>query len=165
LAIWDNIWRELQNLYEILTGGEPTPDETPEETDTEPGGFFGGEEPPEEPPAPPFFGGDDEEEQPPGFGQEDDEDRGYFGYNAGDGPYMFDWYEEEQRFWDRIADQHYFLSQENYNEAQEQFNLGFIALGDEVSTRDREEARERFLDEMLWTEMDWDAFKDYYSEV
>jgi hypothetical protein len=150
LPIWDNIGRELRNLWEILTGGEPIPDDIPEETEDEPGGFFGGEEPPEEPPGSAGFGSDDE-------------DRGYFGYNAGDGPYPYDWGDAEIRFWDRVAGEHMFFGQENYDEAQRQFELGFIE--DDIDTEDRNAAREEFLEQMLWTVMDWDAFEDYYSET
>jgi hypothetical protein len=150
LPIWDNIGRELRNLWEILTGGEPTDDEIPEETTDEPGGFFGGEEPPEEPP-----------------GSADFDDDNYFAYHAGDGPYDVggrgDWGEAEERFWDRIADEHYFLSQENYDRAQEAFYEGFIEQNIDKETRNQE--REDFLDEMLWTTMDWDAFEDYYNEI
>lgn len=150
MALWDNIRRELQNLWEILTTGQAQPDEVPEETEQEPGGFFGGEEPPEEPPGPAPFG-------------EERGDEEYFGYDAGEGPYMYEWGEAEERFWDRIAGEHMFISQENYDEAQRQFDIGFI--DQDVDTDTRNEAREAFLDEMLWTEMDWDAFADYYSEI
>jgi hypothetical protein len=146
LPIWDSIGRELRNLWEILTGGEPTDDEIPEETDEEPGGFFGGEEPPEEPPGSAGF---DENE--------------YFAYHAGDGPYPDDWGDAEIRFWDKIAGEHYFWDRDNYDRAQAAFDEGFIEQ--DIDTDDRKEQREDFLEEMLWAEMDWSAFEDYYSET
>lgn len=146
MPIWDNIGRELRNLWEILTGGEPTDDEIPEETTDEPGGFFGGEEPPEEPP-----------------GSADFDDDNYYTYNAGDGPYPDDWGDAEIRFWDRLVDEHIFFSQDNYNRAQEAFNEGFIEQN--IDSDDRKQQRADFLDELLWTEMDWDAFEDYYNET
>lgn len=150
MPFWGDIGRNLRNLWETLTTGDTTPDDFPEETDEEPGGFFGGEEPPEEPPGSAGFGGDDD-------------GRDYFGYNPGDGPYQEDWGDAEIRFWDRVAGEHYFFGQENYEEAQRQFELGFIEQ--DIDTDDRKEARELFLEEMYWTVMDWDAFEDYYSET
>jgi hypothetical protein len=147
LPLWDNLGNAFRHLWEILTTGEAEPDEEiPKERDEEPGGFFGGEEPPEEPP-----------------GAADYDDDNYYTYYAGEGPYPDHWGDAEIRFWDRLTDEHIFFSRDNYDKAQAAFDLGFI--DEDIETEERNEQREEFLDELLWTEMDWDAFEDYYSET
>jgi hypothetical protein len=147
VAWWDNIWRELQNFAERLGGqGQLEPDEIPEETDEEPGGFFGGEEPPEEPPGPADY-----------------EDRDYFAYQAGEGPYPDDWGDAEIRFWDRQFDEIFFYSRDDFDRAQELFYDGFMR--DDIDSVDRVQAREDFYELTTFDAIDWDAFADYYSET
>jgi hypothetical protein len=147
LAWWDNVLHAVERIGDWLGGQR---DDIPEETDEEPGGFFGGEEPPEEPPSSAGFGGDED-------------NRDYFTYYSGNGPYLDEWGDAEIRFWDRVANEHMFFGESNYNEAQRQFELGFIEQ--DIDTDERTEAREDFLEEMLLMTMDWDAFEDYYSET
>jgi|SRR6516162_3018704 hypothetical protein len=173
MAIWDDIFRELRNLWEIITTGEPLEEEEPEEEiapeePDEGGGFFGdlfgAEEPeqPEEPPPSGSFWGEDADERT-GYASADD--GGYFAYTAGEGPYPDSWGEPEQRFWDRQFDGHFFDDQGQYDRGQVLFYDGYMAKDDEISHEDRVQARNDFLDETYFDAIDWDAFADYYSET
>lgn len=154
MPIWDSIGRELRNLWEILTTGEAqTDDEIPEETDDEPGGFFGGEEPPEEPSGSAGFDDDD-------GGDFDPDD--FYVYHAGEGPYHPNWGDNEAAFWDTVADRHIFESYDKYEEAMEAFDTGWIDQS--VDTDERTEAREYYT-EVMYMDMDWTAWQEYYSEL
>jgi hypothetical protein len=159
VAWWDVVWRELQNFVDRLGGGVAEPDEIPEETDEEPGGFFGGEEPPGEPPGPADFGG----EEPDHRGYDSADDGSYFGYHAGEGPYPEDWGPAEQQFWDTQFDGHIFDNQAQYDQAQPLFYDGYMATDDEISHVDRVQARDDFLDTTYFDAIDWDAFAEYYE--
>ena len=158
MAFWDNIRRELANLWEILTTGEALPEEepTPEEPEEieEPGGGFFGD----------LFGREEAEEEPSSGGYYGADDGGYFAYHAVEGPYPEDWGDSEIRFWDRQFDGHFFDNQGQYDRAQPLFYDGYMAGNDEISHEDRVQARDDFLYETYFDAIDWDAFADYYSE-
>ena len=173
MAFWDNIWRELRNLYETLTTGDTEPEEevVPEEPEEpqEEGGFFGdlfgGDEPEEPSTGGGLFGGGEPPDEPSPGGYYGADDGGYFAYHAGEGPYPEDWGDAEIRFWDRQFDEHFFDDQGQYNRAQPLFYDGYMAKDDEISHEDRVQARDDFLDETYFDAIDWDAFADYYSET
>lgn len=169
MAIWDEIGRELRHLWEILTTGEASPDDdTREETEeeyTEPGGFSGGDEPPDQPPGSGLFGGDDFPEEEPPSGYDSAEDGGRFTYYAGQGPYSENWGPREERFWDRQYNEHMFESRAQYDETLEVFYNGYMATDDEISHDNRVEAR-AYLKELTYrTDIDWEAFKEYYGDM
>jgi hypothetical protein len=164
VPIWDNIGRELRNLWEILTTGEASPDddtrEESEEEIPEPGGFFGGDEPPDQPP-----GSSDFPEEEPVTGYDNADDGGYFTYRAGEGPYTEDWGEREIRFWDRQFDEHIFDNQSQYDQTLEVFYNAYMAGDDEITREDRKQAREDFTELTYILDIDWEAFKEYYSDM
>lgn len=158
MAFWQNIGRALQNIWETITHPEspPPPVEFEDEAEEpyEPG--FGGydREPPEYDQGPfgDFFGGDVEPESPP---------EGPFTYHEGDGPYMDDWGIDERRFWDEVLDGQVFEDAEQYRDAQDAFDTGFI--DPDVDTDDRSYWRDEFLDIMDMIDFDWEAFREYYG--
>jgi len=145
LPIWQDIGRALRDVFEILTGGEPEPEEPEEEEFEDEGGDF---EPPEEPPT--------------GGGFFDEEEPENYTYHSGEGPYPFDWGEAEENFWDRQMDGYLFSDQDEYDRIQELFYEGFMR--DDISTEDRSAAREEFYEESYIVDIDWDAFAEYYNE-
>ena len=150
MPIWDDIKRELANLWEILTTGEAQtpPEETPEEEPETGGGFF--DEPPEKPP--PSGGGIFDE----GFWYEPDENPG---------PYPDNWGPAEERFWDKQMDDYFFQDESQYERAQEAFYDGYMAQDDEITHEDRMVAREEFLDITYLDAIDWEAFQEYYDSI
>jgi hypothetical protein len=178
VAFWDNIARELRNLWETFrTAGEyqePEPEEEtePDEATESPdeggflGDFFGGGEPEERPETGGgFFGGGEPPDESPPSGYYGADDGGIFTYEPGEGPYPEYWGSAEERFWDRQMGGHIFDNQTQYDQAQEYFYLGYMAGDDVISHEDRVQAREDFLDETYFDAIDWDAFADYYSET
>ena len=168
MALWDDIGREIRHLWEILTTGEASPDEDTrleeEEESTEPGGFFGGDEPPDRTPGSGGFFDDIPDEEPPSS-YEEAGDGGYFTYHAGQGPYGDNWGEREIRFWDTQFDQHMFDNQNHYNETIPLFYDAYMAGDDEISREDRKQARFDFKEWTYIVDINWDAFKEYYSDM
>jgi hypothetical protein len=159
-----DLGRALRNAFQTIINPErPLPPEPPQEEPYEP--FFGGyeEEPPEYEQG--GFGGDFFGDEP-FFGPQEPtpEHEGSFTYQPGMGPYPDDWGYLEINFWDRVADGLVFRDDDNYGDAQEAFEQGYMTLG--LGQYEREEYRQDFAE---YTDMpifeDWEDFRDYWEEI
>lgn len=156
MPFWRNLGRALQSIWETIT----TPESPPEPVEYEDQADY-------EEPTPQYeqgdygfadsfaniFGGEDERPA--------DES---FVYSPGDGPYPDDWGYAEMDFWDAANDGKSFESPQNYADAQDAFEQGFMTPG--LSQEEREAARQEYLIDMdeAYFE-DWEDFRDYWEEI
>jgi hypothetical protein len=158
MAFWSNIGRALRNVFGTLTNPESPPepvefeddpiyDEPVPEYEQDFGGGGGGD----------FFTSEDERSF-------EDIPEGPFVYTPGDGPYPGEWGASEKGFWDKVAEGLSFRDADNYNDALEDFEGGYLTPG--LSQEAREAYRENFgIDMDMPIFENWDDFRDYWEEI
>lgn len=155
MAFWDRIGRALSRIGDYFAAEERPPepvqyedvDEYPESVPEYEQGGFGD-----------FFGDEPEERY-----IEDVPDEP-FTYDFGQGPYPDDWGANEKHFWDTVADGLVFKDRENYEDALQDFEGGYLTPG--LSPEARDAWRQNFAYDMdMPVFEDWEAFRDYWEEI
>jgi hypothetical protein len=156
VAFWDRIGRALSAIGDFFSSQEP--ESPPEPVSTSDDAFY-------DEPVPEYeqsLGGDfftTEHER--GF---EDLPDGPFIYEPGEGPYPGEWTASEKDFWDKVADGLTFRDSENYENALEDFEGGYLTPG--LSKEAREAYRENFgIDMDMPIFENWDDFRDYWEEI
>jgi hypothetical protein len=145
VPFWQDLGLALREIWDTFRNPESEVEPEPEE--------FGGDsgEPPEEPPYTPFG---EEEDEP------DEDDSGQFNYFGG-GPYPFDWGEGEERFWNTQMDGFPFQNEVEYENLQDLFYHAYMDR--DISTEERREYREQFLEDSYIVTINWAAFREYHG--
>jgi hypothetical protein len=154
VAFWSNIGRALRSIFDTLSNPESPPEPVEFEDD------YQYEEPvPEYEQAGigDFFTSEDERS----FEDLSDEP---FIYVEGQGPYPDEWGASEKEFWDRVAEGLTFRDAQNYEDALEDFEGGYLTPG--LSPEARQAYRENFgIDMDMPIFENWDDFRDYWEEI
>lgn len=154
MAFWSNIGRALRSIFDTLSNPESPPEPVEFEDD-----------PLYEEPVPEYEQGDYGDF----FTTEDERDfedlpDGPFIYQPGEGPYPGEWGASEKEFWDRVAEGLTFRDAQNYEEALEDFEGGYLTPG--ISQEARLQYRENFgIDMDMPVFENWDDFRDYWEEI
>lgn len=154
MAFWDRIGRALSSFGDWLT-------KTEYESPAEPVEYQDVEDYPEDTPA-----------YDQGFGDFftpaekswDELPESEFVYERGEGPYPGEWGNNEIHYWDTVADGLVFRDRQNYEDAIEDFEGGYLTPG--LSKESREAWRENFAFDMDMPIFDeWEAHREYWDEI
>lgn len=151
MAFWDEIGRALRGIWDAFSQDQESP---PEPVETDESDQY--EEIPEY----------EQSEIEPGysFGQPPETDEGGFVYEPGLGPYPDEWDPLDIEYFDKSFDGRIFENDDQYDEAQEAFEHGYMTHG--MTEYERDYWREELDAIMEGTfQPDWEAHRDYWEEI